>query len=129
MYKETVESILKYEGLNTESVLYRYTNAHHIIKKDNGETFVKANLEPQEMVVDHYGNGHLTMASEIGKGLAFTLSKDSIFKTSDKACIRLKLGDVLSQGGALYQDQSSGEPNSWFLTIPEGEVKVQINKN
>ena len=124
MFKETLESLMKAEGLTPETILYRYTNAHHIVRNNNGETIVKANPNSQEMVVNHYENGHLTAAEEIGQGLAFALSKDSLFKSSERKCISILLGDILAQGGTIYKDVSSGEPNSWFLTMPNGETKI-----
>ena len=63
-------------------------------------------------------------ASEFGPGLAFALSKESRFKNSDRLCVSIKLGDILNQGGKIYQDQSSGEPGSWYLTMPNGSVKI-----
>lgn len=126
MYKETVESILKNEGLNADTILYRYTNSHHLRRTEDGSTFIDANPNPQEIVVDHYNQGHSMPASEFGPGLAFTLSKENRFKSPEKKCISVKLGDILDQDGKLYQDQSSGEPNSWFLTMPKGRVAVLV---
>ena len=126
MYKETLKSLLETEGLNAESILYRYTNAHHLKTDESGDTYVEANENSQEIVVDHYAQGHSMPASEFGPGLAFALSKDSRFKSPDRRCISVRLGDILDQGGKLYQDQSSGEPSSWFLTMPKGFVRVTI---
>jgi hypothetical protein len=126
MYKETLQTILENEGLNADTVLYRYTNPHHISTDEAGKTMVKANADAPEIVVNHYEYGHLTLASEIGPGLAFALSKDSRFKSPTRKCIKVRLGDVLDQGGAVYQDQSSGEPNSWYLTMPKGGVAVEV---
>lgn len=126
MYKETLQTILEAEGLNANTTLYRYTNAHHLKKDDNGDDFIEANPDSPEMVVDHYANGHLTSASDMGAGLAFALSKDSRFKTSERKCVSVKLGDILEQGGVVYKDESSGEPNSWYLTMPNGRVKITI---
>ena len=126
MYKETLQSLLKNEGLNANTVLYRYTNSHHIKTAEDGSTFIEANPDPPEIVVDHYGQGHSMLASELGPGLAFTLSKENRFKSPEKKCISISLGEILSQGGKLYKDQSSGEPNSWFMTMPKGSVNVII---
>ena len=68
----------------------------------------------------------MTLASEIGAGLAFALSKDSRFKAPERKCVSVRLGDILDQGGAIYKDESSGEPSSWYLTMPEGKVKITI---
>ena len=126
MYKETLQTIMEAEGLSANTTLYRYTNSHHLRKDDNGNDFIEANEDSPEMVVNHYENGHLTSASEIGAGLAFALSKDSRFKTSERKCVSVKLGDILDQGGAIYKDESSGEPNSWYLTMPKGRVKITV---
>ena len=126
MYKETLQSLLENEDLNANTVLYRYTNSHHIKTAEDGSTFIEANPDPPEIVVDHYGQGHSILAREFGPGLAFTVSKENRFKSPEKKCISIRLGDILDQGGKLYQDKSSGEPNSWFLTMPKGRVKVLI---
>jgi hypothetical protein len=126
MYKETVDNLMKTEGLTPESILFRYTNSHHVISNSAGETIIKANPDSQEMVVNHYENGYITSASSLGHGLAFALSMDSRFKSADRVCVSVRLGDILEQNGVIYKDQSSGEPDSWFLTMPKGEVKVKI---
>jgi hypothetical protein len=121
-----LESLLENEGLNADTILYRYTSSHHIITADDGNTFIKANPNPPEIVVDHYAQGHSMPAREFGPGLAFALSKENRFKSSEKKCVSIRLGDILNQGGKLYQDQSSGEPDSWFMTMPQGSVNVII---
>jgi hypothetical protein len=126
MYKETLESLLKAEKLDENTVLYRYTNGHHLKKDDAGNDFIEANPDSYEIVVNHYANGHMTRAGEIGIGLAFAMSKDSIFKDPKRICISVRLGEILRQGGKIYQDPSSGEPNSWFLTMPEGSVRITV---
>ncbi len=58
--------------------------------------------------------------------LAFQLTKESRFKSDNRKCVSVRLGDILDQGGVIYKDQSSGEPDSWFLTMPNGKVKITI---
>ena len=124
MYHETLENLMESEGLTSDSVMYRYTNKHHIGTDEEGKNFINANPNSEEIVIDHYGQGHSMAASEFGPGLAFALSKESRFKNSDRLCVSVKLEDILNQGGQIYQDQSSGEPGSWYLTMPNGSVKI-----
>ncbi len=126
MYKETLESLMETEGLDADTVLYRHTNPHHLKTDEKGETFIEANPNSQEIVIDHYGQGHSMPASEFGPGLAFALARESRFKSQSRKCVSVKLGDILDQGGVIYKDQSSGEPNSWFLTMPNGRVRITI---
>ena len=73
MYIETLKSLLENEGLNANTILYRYTNAHHIMTAEDGSAFIKANPDPPEIVIDHYAQGHLIPARELGPGLALSL--------------------------------------------------------
>ena len=41
MYKETLESLLKAEKMDEHTVLYRYTNAHHLKKDEAGNSSEK----------------------------------------------------------------------------------------
>jgi hypothetical protein len=126
MYSETMENLMISEGLTPETKLYRYTNAHHVIKNDSEETMVKANTEAQEMVVDHYTSGHITKAKEVGAGLAFCISRENEYKEEGKLCIEISLKTIIDQGGKAYKDKSSFEYDSWFLTMPEGDAVVKV---
>lgn len=118
MYQETLENLIESEGLTPETKLYRYTNSQ-----------VKANPKAQEMVVNHYANGYITKAEEVGSGLAFCLSKENEYKEEGKSCIEIRLKTIIDQGGKIYKDKSSFQYDSWYLTMPKGEAVVRLLKN
>ena len=116
--------LMKSEGLTKDTKVYRYTSEEHMIKADDGKYKLSANDSATEMVEDYHKSGHLIMAKYVGQGLAFTLEKDNEYKSEAKICVEMPLSEILDQGGLVYPDRSSYETSSYFLTMPEGSVKV-----
>lgn len=126
MYTEKLEDVMKANGLDKTTALYRYTEEEHLSVDADGQYWITANPSSPEVVINHYHNGYMTPASEIGPGLAFTQKKDNRFEDEERVCVKVLLADVLNQNGLIYQDKSSGEIDSWFCTLPDSKIKVQI---
>lgn len=126
MGEQTIKDFLEAEGFNSESKFYRYTTEKHLMQADDGGIEIEAHPAPTEMIVDFYGSGHAIMAKDIGPGLAVTKSADNEYKDDNRKCAEIRLGDVIEQGGLIYEDQSSYEDGTWFFTIPTGKVRVEI---
>ena len=61
-------------------------------------------------------------------GLSFTTNEEQDYHTDETVSVKLKLKDILDQGGLIYKVISLPEyVRAYYFTIPEGSVKVQIN--
>jgi hypothetical protein len=118
-------TFLKEEGLRLDTKLYRSTWPEFLVT-DAGEHWIQANEQPTEMVIDSYGSGHTMMASEVGRGLAFTEEMEDDYKLEGRIYVIVRLQDVKEQGGRIYKDVSSHVLNSYFLYLPEGRIQVSI---
>lgn len=125
MENEKLTNLMKIEGLTKDTKFYRYTSEKHLERVED-KYRISANENATEMIEDYYGNGHLIMAKNVGKGLAFTLEKDNEYKSENAICVELRLADILDQGGLVYPDRSSYEIGTYFLTMPSGSVIVTI---
>jgi hypothetical protein len=118
---ETLEA----HGLDRDTALYRET-LEEFLQQDQstGEWSISANPDPSEAVVDVYGGGHVTLAAQIGPGLAFTMHRRSEWVADDRVTVALRLGDALDQGGLVYPVESVITDTVWYVTLPEGRVRV-----
>jgi hypothetical protein len=124
--KEALAELLSEYALSKESVLYRATLPEHLEKGDGNEfAWISANPDPSEAVVNVYGTGHLSQASDMGPGLAFAEQEDNSWIESERVLVSLRLGDVLDQGGLVYPVESVIIERVWYLTLPTGRVKVR----
>ena len=113
-------------GLRPESRLYRHTRPEFLEPLDEPGTYrISANPDPSEAVVDVYAGGHTTLAVHLGPGLAFAEAADNEWRESGRACVELLLRDVLDQGGRVYPVESVITERVWYLTLPEGGVRVR----
>lgn len=118
---ETLEG----HGLERETVLYRETLEEFLdLDEPSGEWSISANPDPSEAVVDVYGGGHVTLATQVGPGLAFTTHRESEWVAEHRVTVALRLGDVLDQGGLVYPVESVITDTVWYVTLPEGRVRV-----
>ena len=85
---------------------------------------MSANPDPSEAVVDVYGGGYGTVASQVGPGLAFALRPDSQWRDEGRVTVAVRLGDVLDQDGLLYPVESVITEPVWYVTLPAGRVRV-----
>jgi hypothetical protein len=119
---ETLEA----HGLDPARVLYRETLEEFLHRDEaTGEWWISANPDPSEAVVDVYGGGYGTVASQIGPGLAFTPSSDSQWQEEGRVTVAVRLQDVLDQGGLVYPVESVITEPVWYLTLPSGRVRVE----
>ena len=125
MKNEKLALLLKNENLDETTTLYRHSLPKFLEQTDEGTYRLSANEAATEMVEDLYGSGHLIMAKYVGKGLAFTLQKETEYSSDEKLCVKISLKDILNQEGLVYPDRSSYDTSSYFLTMPTGSVAVQ----
>ena len=127
---EVLRDVLKENGLDEESRLFRYTLPEFLQEsgESNNEASIyrlTANDDSSEAVEDVYGQGHGVLARHVGAGLAFCESPDNQWNEGGRVCVEVRLGDVLDQGGLLYPVQSVITERTWYLTLPEGSVAVR----
>jgi len=127
--KEILKQLMLEDNLSPDSELYRYTKKSHIIEHRDGSLTITANSNPPEMIIDLYGGqGHTFRADSVGQGLSFTTKEEQDYRTDETVSVKLKLKDILDQGGLIYKVISLPEyVRAYYFTIPEGSVKVQIN--
>jgi hypothetical protein len=127
--KNILERLMAEDKLTKESKLFRYTSKNYLIK-DNGHLFLKAKPQPIEMVVDDYnGFGEVFIASEIGRGLAFLTNREIEYENEERVCVEVSIKDIVEQGGLIYRVTSlPAYLTSYFVTLPSGSIKVEINQ-
>lgn len=127
--KEILQQLMLEDNLGPDSVFYRYTKKSHILKNKDGSLAITANRNPPEMVIDLYnGQGHTFRADSVGQGLSFTTKAEQDYCTDESVSVKLKLKDILDQGGLIYKVISvPAYVNAYYFTIPSGTVKIQIN--
>lgn len=125
MSNDKVRQVMESGGLTGETRLYRYTRREFLEPLEAAGTYrISANPEPSEAVVDVYGGGYISVAALVGPGLAFAESGDD-WKKPGLARVEVVLQDVLDQGGLIYPVESVITDRVWFLTLPEGGVRVR----
>jgi hypothetical protein len=118
---ETLEA----HGLQRATVLYRETLEEFLSYDDaSGEWSISANPDPSEAVIDVYAGGHVALAAQIGPGLAFTTRRGSEWASDHRVTVALELGDALDQGGLVYPVESVITDTVWYVTLPDGRVRV-----
>lgn len=123
--KETLAELLAEYGLSRDSALYRATLPEHLDSAGGDDVvWISANPDPSEAVVNVYDTGHLSQAADMGAGLAFTEQEDNDWIESGRVSVRLRLGDVLDQGGLIYPVESVIIERVWYVTLPDGRVSV-----
>lgn len=124
-----LQQLMSEDNLTPNSEFYRYTKKSHIIEHKDGSLTITANSNPPEMIIDLYdGQGHTYRAESVGQGLSFTTKEEQDYRTDETVSVKLKLKDILDQGGLIYKVISLPEyVRAYYFTIPEGSVKVQIN--
>ena len=124
-----LQQLMSEDNLTPNSEFYRYTKKSHIIEHKDGSLSITANSNPPEMIIDLYdGQGHTFRADSVGQGLSFTTKEEQDYRTDETVSVKLKLKDILDQGGLIYKVISLPEyVKAYYFTIPKGNVKVQIN--
>jgi len=113
-------------GRVADKKFYRATLPEHLSPSDEPGVFqISAMVDPSEAVVDVYGQGHITLAQQIGPGLAFSESADHEWLESDRTAVDVRLQDVLDRGGLMYPVESVITDRVWYLTLPDGGGPVR----
>lgn len=124
--KVALEGLMQENGFTAGSRFYRATLPEFLSPTDQPGVFqISAMDDPSEAVVDVYGQGHVTLAQQIGPGLAFSESADHEWLASDRTAVEVRLQDVLDQGGLIYPVESVITDRIWYLTLPDGSVPVR----
>jgi hypothetical protein len=119
-----LNALLEKHGLTVESRLYRYTLPEYVSETATGLT-ISANPDPSEAVIDVYGQGHVTLAAQIGPGLAFAFARDNQWDEEDRVEVDVRVQDVIDQGGLLYPVESIITEPTFYATLPSGSVAVR----
>jgi hypothetical protein len=114
------------QGFTPETILYRYSFPEYIAELEDGSKIINANPSATEMIEDIYNSGHIFKASELGMGLSFTTEIEKSFKTDEHVLISVRICDIIDQEGMIYPDKSTYTLNAFYLTMPEGFVKVEL---
>jgi hypothetical protein len=123
---EKLSEVLSDNGLEPDTLLYRETLGDFLEKtSDAGVYVLTANPDPSEAVVDVYGGGHVSLAAQIGPGLAFSETRDNQWQSDERVTVAVRLGDVLDQGGLIYPVESVITEKVWYLTLPESKIAVR----
>jgi hypothetical protein len=118
---------MRSNDLTAETRLYRYSLAEFVRPTNEpGIAEITANEDPSEAVIDVYGQGHTTLAVHVGAGLAFTETADNDWRSDGRRCVELRLGDALHLGGLVYPVESITTEQVWFVTMPQGKIRVRI---
>jgi hypothetical protein len=121
-----LEELMQSNQLTVETRLYRYPLPEFVASTgDSGIVEISANDDPSEAVTDVYGQGHATLAVHIGAGLAFAESRDNDWRSAERHCVELRLGDALEQGGLIYPVESITTERVWYVTLPQGKIRVR----
>ena len=121
-----VEVFLREHGLSRQTILSRCTLPEFLTLRDGGKSWLTANDDPSEAVIDVSGGGHVGTASQIGPGLAFAELADNQWGDDDRTPVQLTLADVLDQGGRVYPVESVITERTWYVTLPSGGVTVRV---
>ena len=138
-------SLLKEHGLTGDTRLYRETLKKTLAPSDTPGVFLlKANPEPEESIVDVYGQGYVMQAAQAGPGLAFAESSQPDWQDTmemrtlragdktrevlrvDRVEVEVVLSDVLKQGGLIYPVESVSVEKAWYCTLPSGTIRVRV---
>ena len=139
-----LDNLLKDHGLTAESRLYREALFSSLKETGTPGVFhLDSNPNPSDTVVDVYDQGYVVQASEVGPGLSFAETATPNWQeTMELRAVRaghgpgvvpephveveVRLGDVLAQGGLLYQVESVTVEHAWYCTLPQGGIDVRI---
>ncbi len=134
-----LDDLLAEAGLDRETFLFRDALRDDVDSTDTpGVHRLEANPVPAERVSDVYSDGAEVAAEEMGAGLAFSEARARNWQQTmemrafitgggaitDFVGVKVRVGDVLDQGGLLYPVVDVGD-RVWFCTLPAGWVAVR----
>jgi hypothetical protein len=117
--------VMQSAGLTGDTLLYRESLPEFLRGTDEeGVYTLTGNSDPSEALIDVYDQGHVILAVHIGTGLSFVESSDNEWEESGRTRVAVRLQDVLDQGGLIYPLESAITEGVWYLTLPDGRVRV-----
>jgi hypothetical protein len=120
-----LDEVMQSAGLTGETLLYRQSLPEFLQPtEEEGVYTITANSDPSEALVDVYDQGHIILAVHIGPGLSFVESPSNEWEDADRTGVAVRLQDVLDQGGLIYPVESAITEGVWYLSLPEGGVRV-----
>jgi hypothetical protein len=122
-----LEELMKQNSFTENTIMYRYTLPEFLTQTENDLYRLNANPNATEIVEDLYKSGHSIPGSEIGQGLAFFVNKEPEYDLPEKKCVKVRLGDIIKQGGLLYPDFSTFSEGCFYMTMPGGFVDVELD--
>ena len=124
--REALDALLRSNGFTADTRFYRCTLPDFLSPgSEAGSRRLSANADSPEAVVDVYGSGHIVVAEQIGPGLALAEERDNQWHSPERKLVEVRLGDVLAQGGLVYPVESVVTEKTWFMTLPQGGVRVR----
>lgn len=139
-----LDRLIAEHGLAGDRRLYREAVRESLLPGDApGVYCLPANPNPNEAVVDVYGQGHLVQADQLGPGLSFAESARPDWQETmemrvmkagggkpgalpvDRVEVEVRLLDILRQGGLIYPVESVTVERVWYCTLPAGSVNVR----
>jgi hypothetical protein len=123
---DALEGLLREHGLRRDTQLYRCTLPEFLQTRDDGSSWLTANDDPSEAVVNVYEGGHTETACQIGAGLAFAELAANQWREAGRVLVEVTLADVLDQGGRVYPVESVITERAWYVTLPSGGVSVRV---
>jgi hypothetical protein len=124
--KTKIVGLMETHGFTGETRFYRYTLPEFLEPLEEPGTYrISANADPSEAVVNVYAGGHISLAAQVGSGLAFAESADNDWMEPGRTGVEIRLQDALDQGGRIYPVESVITSRIWYLTLPEGGVRVR----
>lgn len=125
--RATLDDFMADAGFSNETRLYRSTLPEFLDQSgEEGVRLISANEDPTEAVVNIYEGGFVSLASQIGRGLAWVRSPDNEWSQEGRVTVELRLGDALDSGGLLYPVESVITEPTFFVTMPSGRLPVQV---
>lgn len=122
-----LKELMNQHHFTEDTVLYRYTLPEFLTPGEPGKYQLSANPNATEIVEDYYKSGHSIPGHDIGPGLSFFVQKEPEYALPEKKCVKVKLGDIIAQGGLIYPDYSTFSEGCFFLTMPSGSVEVELD--
>ncbi len=113
--KVALEGLMQENGFTAGSRFYRATLPEFLSPTDQPGVFqISAMDDPSEAVVDVYGQGHVTLAQQIGPGLAFSESADHEWLASDRTAVEVTARRTRSGRTHLSSRVGDYRPNLVF---------------
>ena len=121
-----IVGLMETHGFTRETRFYRYPLPEFLEPLEEPGTYrISDNADPSEAVVDVYAGGYISLAAQVGAGLAFAESADNDWMESGRTGVEIRLQDALDKGGRTYPVESVITSRIWYLTLPEGGVRVR----